>query len=313
MKRLILGGLLTCFLGATQFAHAADPVQLRYKFTPGKVDTYQTINKTKQDISVNGQELSNTIDMTITATRGVEGQADDGKYRVKSTNKGIKVQGDFGPAGKYKYDSEAIEQDGGSVLSETLNPVFGSLASVEVTFTVSDRGEVGEVSGYAEAMQGVLQGPAAAAFTGGGTDEAFKSSVSDTLPELPKDAVKVGDSWTIPYDLNMKGLGTFKGKRTYTLDEVAEKDGHQVATISMEMELEGDIDIKQGPAKVTGKFEITDSDAKYYLDLDTGRITSSDLKFTLDGKLNTDINNQTIGTDLSQEQTTSTKLIETAE
>ena len=81
----------------------------------------------------------------------------------------------------------------------------------------------------------------------------------------------------------------------------------------MEMELEGDIDIKQGPAKVTGKFEITDSDAKYYLDLDTGRITSSDLKFTLDGKLNTDINNQTIATDLSQEQNTSTKLIETAE
>ncbi|WP_166829843.1 DUF6263 family protein [Thalassoroseus pseudoceratinae] len=314
MKRLICGGLLTCFLGAMQVVQAADPVQLRYKFTPGEVNTYQTTNKTKQEVSVAGQEISNTVDMTITATRGVERKTEDGLFRVKSTNKRIRVQGDFGPAGKYKFDSEALEPETGSILSDSLNPVFASLGSVEVSFTVSDQGEVRDVSGYEEALAGIVKdGPAAAAFSGGGSNEAFKSSLSDTLPRLPEEAVKVGDSWELPYDLTLKGLGKFKGTRTYTLDEVAEKDGRQIATISMDLELEGTIELKQGPAKVTGTFEVSDSDAKYHFDLESGRIASSELKFTIDGKLNTDINNQTIMTELSQEQTTTTKLMEKAE
>lgn len=315
MKRLILGGLLTCFLGAMQVAQAADPVQLRYKFTPGEKVTYRTVTKTKQEVSVAGQEIANTIEITATATQDVERKTEDEQFRVKSTTKRIQVSSDFGQAGgKYKFDSEDLEHEGGSVLSEALNPVFESLAGLEVTYTVSDIGEVRDISGYEEAMKAMLQGnPAGIGIGGGASNDAFKSNISDGMPQLPKEAVKTGDSWEVPYELTMKGLGVFSGKRTYTLEKVEDKDGHQVATISMDLEMEGSIDLKNGPVKITGTFEVADSDAKYNLDLETGRITSSEMKFSIDGDLKTEINNQTIPSDIHQEQSVSTQKIPNAE
>jgi hypothetical protein len=301
-------------LGWASLAAAADPVTLRYKFAADESIAYQNTMKLTQSVSVVGQQFETTMDTDELAQRKVLSVAEDGAAQLETSKKHFKVRGDFGPAGKFSFDSTSEEKEEGTALAPILNPTFETMSNMVVRFTVAPRGEITGVEGYDEAMQQILKdNPMGAAFAGGGDADAFAQSMADAYPQLPEAAVRPGDTWEQPYEMKNAEFGEIQGKRILKLISVDEKDGRQIAEIGLTHQLNGNLDIKVGEARVTGKITIGASEGTILFDVEAGRILSNKFKLSTTSDLVTIVGDQTIDTDVEQTQEVELKLVESAQ
>lgn len=309
-KMLLATTALATLLGSAVFSRAADPVTLRYKMDEGTELHGQTVNKMEQTVSVMGQEFSNSFDLTDVGTR-IGGKAtEEGDLKITFKNHSIKVKADMGPVGKYNYDSTTDEREKGSALSKSMNPVFEAMTGAEVRTTLTPRGNVKTVEGYKEIMQAALQDNPLAKTMMESIDKNFEQSLADSFPHMPEQPVRVGDKWDQEYKMDLKGLGETAGTRHYTVESITEKDGATLVKLGVTQELTFDLEVKQGPATVTGKLKITDSKGELVFNATAGNVQSSSTEFTIAGDLVTAVNGQNINTGIEQKMSSKYQQLE---
>ena len=137
----------------TPAADAAEGVQLRWKFTPDTALNIMMVQDMKQEMKVAGQAMtSNMLNKTWSQWRTQEVQ-DDGSAKIVSEVTRVVMQMDNPVTGKILVDTEkeAAEEGQAAELDAMVRPMVG----VEITNTMSPRGEVKDVQIPEEALAGL--------------------------------------------------------------------------------------------------------------------------------------------------------------
>jgi len=128
--------------------------------------------------------------------------------------------------------SMSINFDTDSAMTDTTGPagimgkVFGAMKGGQFTFTMNEKGQVGQVSGMKEMMEKIMEKenmPNAQMIMqsmGKAFDENnFKQNISQSFAVYPDNPIKPGDSWTKTMNINSNGI-PMKSENTYTLTSV---------------------------------------------------------------------------------------------
>ena len=293
----------------TQSATAQETFQ--YKGAVGDSYVYRTIVDSKQKQSVGGQEFKTGFVQTAIAVRTYKEADADGNLHLDSENKHIVVTGDLGPLGKYKFDSAAEKNESGSTLADQLNPLFERMSTAKLTVKHSTLGEVIAVDGYAELLADLLKGnPLAAQFSGGGSNDAAKTSMADFYLPFKKEGVQTGDEWEVEIKIALPKLGNATGKKTIRYDGNEKLAGIDTKKFSVTVEIDFKLDLDQGGSKVSGSIASDSSSGTYYFDPEIGQIVSAETTQTLSGTLTAQVGGANIEIKTEQTQTMKMKRLE---
>ena len=312
MKLLRRLGLVTLgLLLVTATALAGEPLKLRYRIKAGERTIYRTRTEIKQNQSVGEMKFENEIRTEQVATTAVDKVDDQGNLHLRQQSERLKFVMKSGPLGEYKFDSLAKEHDRGSVLGKAVTPLFERMSGSAVELVVTPLGEVKEVKGFAELFADLLKdNPIAVQFLGGGSNEAAKSSYADQFPRFKDDAVKPGDFWEVPFEIDLPKLGKFKGKRVYRYEGPDKVGDRTTAKIDVATELEGDLDIDLGEAKVSGTFSTDDATGTVQFDPAAGKLVAMKSGFSLTGDMTITAGGNTIPLRMEQTQTISIEMLD---
>ncbi len=292
---------------AASAAVANDGVELKYKFVKGDKMVLRAKSEVKQTQTIMGQTIDNTIESEAISTVTVEDVDEKGNFHLGLKGERLKVKMNVGPLGEYVFDSQSSERDKSSVLGGALTPLYERLGGITFQATIKPDGEVVDVKGYVDQIRDLLEGnPLTAQFANGGTDEAAKLGLEQQFPRIGGKAVKPGDTWDRPYDLELPKIGKVKGKSMYRYvgpDQVGDKE-----TAKIEVTSDGSIDInlEMMGVKVTGTLNVTSGNSTIQFDPVAGRILVHDDTVVMAGDLNVDANGMNIP--IRQEQTMKTKV-----
>ena len=124
-----------------------------------------------------------------------------------------------------KFDTDSATTDTAGAAG-MMSKIFGAMKGGQFSFTMNDKGRVGEVSGMKEMMQrmmGSINVPNAEMIMqsiGKSFDEAnFKQNIEQSFGTYPDKPVKPGDTWTRTQTIISNGL-PIKSENTYTLNSV---------------------------------------------------------------------------------------------
>jgi hypothetical protein len=304
-----------CLFLALQFqatsVRADEPIMLRYKASPGDKLVYRTTTSMKQTQVIGEMEIANNMTQTSVADYKVDGIGDDGQIQFTIENTQLKVENVLGPLGKYVYDSTANDRETGSVLSDSLNPLYDALSGVIVQAELTPRGEVVKVSGYKELLADLLKdNPLAAQFAGGGSDDVYKLGLADNFITFSDKPVRPGDQWDVPYELPLPKLGQAAGKRSFTYvgpDKVGDRPTVKIEVVH---DVKFDLDLDSMDAKVSGTLATDTSSGVAHFDPVSGRLVSYKSKHTLSGTLTVVAGDMTIPVKSDQTQETAIELLE---
>jgi hypothetical protein len=276
-------------------AYSEEPVVLKYKLEKGAVTftRHKTEHKTTQ--TINGMEIKSEMAQVSVDVRTIDDLTADGTAKIKSKTMRLKNNSNITSLGDYKFDSQKTDRDTSSVLGAALTPLYERLVGGELQSEVTPLGVVKSLTGYAQLVGDLAKSnPLTAQFCGGGTDNAAKLMAQGNWVVFTDKPVKPGDKWENPYEMEMAGLGVFKGKETVTFMALEVRDGHSIAKLSVSNDLAFDLKVDMGAAKVTGKVTTSSSEGSAEFDVTTGKLLSQKSKMTLTGQLSVDVNNMTI-------------------
>jgi hypothetical protein len=306
-------GVALCILALVTFtgvSRADDPVLLRYKLAKGATLIYKSGQEMKQTQTINGNKIENSTTHEAVSTRNVEDVNQEGKATLKTKAVQRKVKAEFGLAGKYEFDSKSTERDTSSMIGAAVTPVLERLTGSEYEVQVNPRGEVVEVKGYAELVADLIKdNPLGSQFAGGGAAGA-KLAEQDAFPVLSAEAVKPGDQWERPFELELAGLGKAKGKVVCVFEGYDKVGERKTVRIGITTDLSVDLDLDMGGAKVTGTISTTRSSGTVQFDPEAGRLISSKNNISMSGQLTVVAGGMTITIDNQQEQTNTSELLE---
>lgn len=295
--------------GAT--AQAQDAVTLRYKMAKDDRLIVRKTQTVKQSQSVNDKKFDTEINSTDVTVRTLERVDQEGNFHLRTENKLLKVKINIGPLGNYTYDSTATDNETGSVLGSALTPVYDRLKGALLKLVHTPRGEVVELNGLQDLISDLVKGsPLAAQFTGGGSDKAAALSVAEYFPVMSEKPVRPGDTWEVPYELDLPRLGKAKGKRTYKYvgpDKIA---GRETARISVTTDLTFDLDLDMGGTKVKGSLSINNSSGTIQFDPLNGQLVTMKNEYDLAGDLTVTAGDMEIPVRTEQKQTVTLDVLE---
>ena len=308
LRRIVAGLVL---LTTAIVAQADEAMRLRYKMEADKPLIFKNTMTLNQKQSFMGQEI--VMDMTTTdvAERTLQEIDDKGNLHIQTENKHLKVSMKMNPLGEYTFDSKSTERDEASALGGMISPVFDRLSGAILTVVISPRGEVEDLKGYKELMEGVLENnPFAASFAGGGSDEAQKLQMNQLFPTLPEKPISPGDKWEEPYEIELPKLGKFNGKTVFTYQGMEKKDGRNLAKITSRSEMSFNLDITMDQATVTGQMSIKDSSGTILFDPKQGQIVSIKDEVTMGGDMTITAGGQVIPATIEQKQTVTSEQLQ---
>ena len=302
--------VITATLLATP-AFAEEGVTFRHKMSPADRHIYQTQTEITQTQNVNGQEFDTKIRATEVSLRTLEKLDDKGNFQVKSENKFLKFYVNIGPLGEYEFDSRSDERDTGSVLGGALTPIHETQNGSFFTFVQSPRGEILKVNGLTDLMAGVVKdNPLGRQFASELSDEGMKANLIGFYIPFPEKALKPGESWEVPHDMKLPGVGRLIGTTTYTYVGREEVDGRKLARFTESSEASIEIELEADGAEFTGSLDASESTATMLFDPEKGRLVSKSGRMELAGELSADIGGQTITIEQSQSHKGSIKLLD---
>lgn len=310
MKRSTLPFLLVLFAVAAP-AVADGPVLMRYKFGDKDKLLYRQTTDVKQKQKVNDQTFETTIHSEEIIERRLERIDGQKNFNLENENKRLKVSVKIGPLGKYKFDSTAEENEKGSQIGAALTPVYETLSGAIIKSTVTPRGEVVAVKGYTELLAPVLKDkPLAKQFVTGGSDKGARMQYAQLSTVFSEKPVKPGDTWEVPFEVELPKLGTAKGKKTYKYvgEETLKK--RKVAKITYTFELTFKLDLKQGGQQVTGEMSVSKSSGTVLFDVAKGQLVSLKAEYVLGGDLTVTVNDRDIEVRTDQTQTLGVELLD---
>jgi Family of unknown function (DUF6263) len=308
LARNISLATLLSVLSLASPATGQEGVVLKYQFSKEEPLIYRSTTEMNQTMQLGGQTYESKFTQSDVNTQSLVEVTPEGNLKLKHLNNRLSIKADMGPAGTYAFDSESSEREKGTALSNELNPIYETLSGVEYFITITPQGKVEKLDGYKEILENILKDhPLAAQFTGGGSEQAQKDSLAEVFFLLNDKPVKEGDTWEVPFQLEMAKLGKAEGKRVYKYEGPANKDGDKVVKLSVSMEASFDFDLKMEGATITGNIGTESSKGEIRFDLEKGQVVSATLEYTLAGTINTMIGERTLKTTLKQTQKRSTQ------
>jgi hypothetical protein len=181
-----------------------------------------------------------------------------------------------------------INFDTDSAISDTTGPaammgkVFGAMKGGQFSFTMNEKGQVGEVRGMKEMMEKIMEkentpnGQMIMQNMGKAFDENnFKQNISQSFAVYPDKPVKPGESWTKTLNINSNGI-PMRSENTYTLQSV---DGDK-ANIKVTAKISSaDSTTDNAVSGLTGTMDGTSS-----YEISTGMLVSGDMDMKMNIK-----------------------------
>lgn len=283
-------------------AYSENPVLLKYKLEKGAQTFTQHKAEHKTAQTINGMEVKTEMAQVSIDVRTIEDLAADGTAKIKTKTVRLKNNSKVPSLGDYEFDSQKTDRDTSSILGAALTPLYERLVGGELQSEVTPSGVVKSFTGYAQLVGDLAKSnPLTAQFSGGGTDNAGKLAAQGNWVIFTDKPVKPGDKWDNPYEMDLAGLGVFKGKETITFLALETRDGHSIAKLSVSNDISFDLKVDMGAAKVSGKVTTSSSEGSAEFDVTAGKLLSQKSKLTLTGQLSVDVNNMTIPVGMSQD------------
>ena len=281
--------------------HADEPLLLRHKLEKGSTHILRSKVENKTTQSIAGMNLDSAITQTGIEVRVVEDVDANGNAKIKTKTERLKAGTKIPVLGDYEFDSTKPERDKSSSLGSELTPLYERLVGSDLNFEVTSRGVVTSFTGYSQLVADVIKDkPLASQFAGGGSDNVAKLGAQGAWIVFPENAVKPGDKWENPLEMDLAGLGVIKGKETVTLLAIEVRDGHKIAKLSSFSDLAFDAKLDMGGAKVTGKITSTNSSGSSEFDITAGKLLKQTAELTLSGQLTVEVNNTQLPLQLTQ-------------
>jgi len=233
-------------------------------------------------------------------------EAKGDNYVVSQKIIGVKMTIDIG-GNKIAYDS--TEQN---APQNPMTDFFKALTQAELKLTINKNTmEVSDVEGADSLIEKL-----------GGTNtqllpllksilskDALKQMAEPTWGAFPTKEVKTGGTWSKDSRLDLGGIGIYKTKYTYTLQN---EDAKQ-ATVKIDAKLsyEAPNDKKGLPFAIkSAKLDSSEGTGTATFDKVKGRIETSNIKMKLEGELDIEISNMSTKVALVQEQESSVKTMD---
>jgi len=302
---------VACSMCLAAVAQAEEPVTFRYKMNEDENLIYETSSSVDQIQTVNGMDIKNEIKNREISVFTLVEVGEDGNFNVQSENKRFVTNMKIGPLGDYKFDSKSSDNEKGSALGGALTPLYETLSGAFITFVQSPRGTVLKVEGFTELLADVLKdNPLATQFAQGATDKGMVAAFNQLAIHFPEKAIKPGDTWKEPFEMDLPNIGTIKGETTYTYEGADKVNGRKTAKFTSTTEISIDIDIKMGQADVTGSISSTEATGTIHFDMEKGRIVSFSSEMKMEGDLTVEAGGMTINITQSQTQKLTKKLLD---
>jgi hypothetical protein len=303
--------LVACVMCVTAVVQAEEPVKFRYKMKQDERLIYETASSVDQTQTGNGKEIKNEIKNREFEVHTLVEVREDGNFKVRSENKRIVANMKIGPSGQYKFDSKSSDNEKGSALGDAMTPFYETLSGAFTPFVQSPRGTVLKVEGRSDLLADVLKdNPLGKRFAVGASDKGMIANYNQLAIHFPKKAIKSGDTWKEPFEMEIPNVGIFKGETTYKYDGEDRVKGRKTAKFTSTTEISFDLDIKMGQTDVTGTVSSTESTGTIHFDPVKGRIISFTSKIKMEGNLTVEDGGTTSNVTVRQTQQLTKKLLD---
>lgn len=295
-----------------------DPTKnpLAWKFEKGKI-FYQTMTtSTNQTMKVMNNDVKQDQKQTFYFSWEPKEQDKDGKWTLKQTILGVKMDIDIGGS-PIRYDSTSKEGNNASnPLSEFFKALVGS--SFDVTLDPKTL-KITKIAGRDEFVQKLVKAnkqmqPLLEKIL---SEDALRQMAEPTFAVVPSDTnVEKGKTWKKETTLDMGPIGKYKNEYTYKYEGPDDKD-KKLDKINVETKLTYQPPEKQEsvgglPFRIkSAKLESKDSKGGVWFNRDKGRVEKTDMSVTLEGTLEIEIGGQQTKVDLSQKQDTKVETSDT--
>ena len=240
-------------------ASHAQEIKLRWKFTPAESESYRLIQNAEIDLTLqSGRNLTTSVSREFEFVWKIADVAEDdsASIAVQVTDVRLHVVGPHGE--ETTFDSQGEEEPTG--FAATLSPLFRTLMESEIKARLTSLGEVGDME-IPEDLQIVLASkPVGKALGTLGTERDMESLIDLATLEFPEEALPIDGQWSIEasHDLVSPGsenmgknfvseevldvedsqqenaVGTLLGIYICRIESLEEKDGDQIATITID-------------------------------------------------------------------------------
>jgi|GEM_PF-2509874 len=262
----------------------AEPVTLKYSWSPDRPLLYRLTQQTDADMSgVPGQgDVHLSQSQTMRLRLHVANVAPDGAATIRTTVEAVQFEM-TPPAGeKVEYDSEAgqgLAPDPG----EERHPAATAMAAFvgeSFTFEIAPDGDVRNVQGMDAILRKIsdqVGDPAMEEmFRGKFADSAMESMLEQAFKLLPDRPVEAGETWQTSLDQTVPSLGTLRIENTMTFERAEPADGGgQIAripiTISTTLDRTG-VDDSELPEGTTISLEDSAGRGLLAFDIDRGEL-----------------------------------------
>jgi len=311
LRRCLFAALvLTVSLGLTGWGQEkekkedkkGDKALLKWKFEKGKPFYQKMTTETKQTMKVMNNDVNQTQKQTFYFSWTPEKQEGD-TWTIKQKIEGVAMDIDIGNQ-KISYDST-----GKDAPNNPLSEFFKALVGSEFTITLDTKTmKVTKIEGRDEFLKKLTNAnPQMKSLLDAILSEkALQEMAEPTFAAIPGKEETAGEKWKRESSLDMGPIGKYENTYTYTYEG---KDGKN-DKIKVETNLK-----YVAPGEVAGAgtglpFKIKSAELKssnangtIVFNPEAGRIESSNMTVTLEGKLSIDIGGQVTDVNLSQTQT----------
>ncbi|MEO8495727.1 MAG: DUF6263 family protein [Planctomycetota bacterium] len=303
--------LMTIFaLLASSAASAPAQVTLKHKFQEGRKSTSVAVVKTKQTLTLAGNELVSGSTQSLTVTTANGQRAADGTLSVNSKIDALKVDVTLPGGVELAFDSAKPDADRPGTAFDSLLDVFKASAKATWETVLDKENRIIAVKGrdaaFADLPEAIREAMKAQV-----DPEYLKTAANDELAKLPSVPVSPGDSWerTTAVRLDSGQRLTFTSK--YTYEGSIQQDGKKlekitVKTTKVDYSVEGESPLKV----VESDLQVAASNGVLLFDPAYGQIVSQNNKVQVKGPLKLEVMNMEFAGQLDLSMETSVNMKE---
>lgn len=287
---------------------AAQEVQLELKYPAGAKVVNDTELKVKQTLGINGMDIDTNVEQFITTVSEVGTRGADGLLPVTNSIKTLQVEMELPGGITLSFDSGNPDKEQKAAIPEldAVVGVFRALAKSRWTMMFNKQNRVESVKNEGEALEGL--------------DEAFQSQfdpatrkreANQEIDVLPREAVKVGDTWERTSLTDFGAGQTMEFRTQYKYEGTVDEGGQKLHKITSNVV---DVDYAMDPNSVSplkissSELKVESSKGTLLFDKDRGQIMQASGNVHITGDLKMSINGMDVPGTLDLTMESSTKL-----
>lgn len=273
MKKYLLPALLVV-LYFTSCKSTSEVVNLKLQMPVGNTYEYNMVMDMNMDQEIMGQKME--MQNKITYGYIYEVLKDSANWKVIRSTIG-RMRMDMKAMGNSMAIDTDSPADSAGPLGQ-LYQMFSNMKGKQFTFTINDKGEVGEIYGLKELRDAVMkdmpnneqmQKQMEESFD----EEGFRQNIEQSFNIFPSKDVAVGESWNKTMNIKTQGM-MMKTENTYKLESV--KEGKAIITVKQKLSSDkGTVNGVAFTMNGTG-------DGTYSYEQSTGMVLGGDVKMKMD-------------------------------